>query len=358
MAKKNTVEPIKGLSKDPDSKLTVLKSRPLFSMWRSDFSLAEFKILDTYLARINSRTPEERTVVFEKGKLEDLLGVKRITRKELDSRLKRLGTPIDLAKGDTKKIHRVSLFEEAYAEQDEYGVWMVRLTCTQKAMQYFFNIEELGYLRYKLRCITSLTSRYTYLLFVYLEANRFRKTWEVKTEELRQLLGCAEDELYREYKFFNQRILKRCQKELLEKTECRFTYEPVKTGRKVTAVRFTLETLSDELEGQQRLPEFDNAVDVSPDELAAASEDEGFELIDFLRSACSDEFSREEMEVIYQIICTKKIPDRTGVLDNDRYHYLAEKHALMNSQAQRKAEQGDPIKNRFRYFKAMIEKDK
>ena len=30
-------------------KLTVQKSLPLFSLWRSELSLAEFKILDTYL---------------------------------------------------------------------------------------------------------------------------------------------------------------------------------------------------------------------------------------------------------------------------------------------------------------------
>jgi len=58
-------------------KLTVQKSLPLFSLWRSELSLAEFKILDTYLSRIDSHKPDRRTVVFEKGELEKILGVKK-----------------------------------------------------------------------------------------------------------------------------------------------------------------------------------------------------------------------------------------------------------------------------------------
>lgn len=242
--KKKAIEPIVGPGKDPENKLTVQKAKPLFSLWRSDMTLAEFKILDTYLSRINSHYPDKRTVVFTKGELEQLLGVKKINKADLSARLNGLGRFVELEHSD-KKIHKVALFEEAYGEMDEKGLWVVKLTCTDKAMKYVFNIEKLGYLRYKLRCITSLTSRYTYILFMYLEDNRYRKSWEVDVNELRKILNCNDDELYKEFKFFNQRILKRCQKELLEKSECRFEYEPIKKGRRVTSVRFTVETLDD-----------------------------------------------------------------------------------------------------------------
>ena len=92
MARKK-IEPIETLGSDTD-KLTVQKSMPLFALWRSDLTLAEFKILDTYLSRIDSHKPEKRTVIFEKGELEELLGVKRIREEELDERLVHLGTPI------------------------------------------------------------------------------------------------------------------------------------------------------------------------------------------------------------------------------------------------------------------------
>lgn len=75
MARKK-IEPIETLGADTD-KLIVQKSKPLFALWRSELTLAEFKILDTYLARIDSHKPDKRTVVFEKGELEELLGVKK-----------------------------------------------------------------------------------------------------------------------------------------------------------------------------------------------------------------------------------------------------------------------------------------
>lgn len=242
MARKK-VEPITSLGSE--DKLTVQKSLPLFALWQSDLTLAEFKILDTYLSRIDSHKPDKRVVVFEKGELEALLGVQKINIKDLELRLKHLmGNVVKLEDKSVKKGFRlVSLFEEAVAEPDDYGLWQVKLECTQKAMKYFFNVENLGYLRYKLRSITSLTSRYTYIMFTYLEHNRFRKSWEVDLDELKTILHCDNEETYKEFKRFNDRLLKRVQKEMHEKTECRYTYEPIKKGRTVFAVRFTLETL-------------------------------------------------------------------------------------------------------------------
>ena len=237
------VEPITNLGNE--DKLIVQKSKPLYALWQSELTLAEFKILDTYLARIDSHHPERRSVVFEKGELEEKLGVKKINQKELEGRLKHLmENVVKIPDEDERKGFRfISLFEEAVGEQDDYGLWKVKLECTQKAMKYIFNIENLGYCRYKLRCITSITSRYTYIMFTYLESYRKLKSWEVSLEELKRILKCDKEELYKTFKFFNQKILKRVQAEMHEKTECHFSYEPIKKGRKVVAIRFTLETL-------------------------------------------------------------------------------------------------------------------
>lgn len=241
---KRKIEPITGVPNSED-KLTVQKSLPLFALWQSDLTLAEFKILDTYLSRINSHEPDKRVVIFDKGELEGILGVQKINNKDLELRLTHLmGNVVKLEDKSAKKGFRlISLFEEAVAEQDDSGLWQVKLECTQKAMKYFFGIENLGYLRYKLRSITQLTSRYTYIMFTYLEHNRYRKTWEVGLDELKTILHCDGEETYKEYKRFNDRLLKRVQKEMHEKTECRYTYEPIKRGRSVVAIRFEVETL-------------------------------------------------------------------------------------------------------------------
>lgn len=342
---KKNIEPIAGTGKDPENKLLVQKSLPLFSLWRSDMSLAEFKILDTYLSRINSHEPERRSVVFTKGELEQLLGVKKINKSDLQARLKGLYRGVDIA-DSSKKIHTVGLFEEAVGELDENGLWTIKLTCTAKAMKYIFNVEKLGYLRYKLRCITSMTSRYTYILFMYLESNRFRKSWSVGVDELRDILNCTED-YYKEFFRFNQKVLQRCQNELHEKTECRFTYKPIKTGRKVTAVEFTLETLADSIEppmpGQLQLEGFvgfDIGDPSDPDDLYAA--------------ALPPEFTPEEIEALRSLV-VNKMPYELITPDENRkrvHDYLERQTKIMLAREAR-----SPIKNKFAYLYKMIEND-
>lgn len=342
MARKKKSLPIDGIGNDPDNKLIVQKSRPLFALWSSDLSLAEFKILDMYLSRINTRDPDHRTVRLTKGQLEAALGVTRINKPDLKARLKHLYQPIDLAKGDKKRFHLVGLFEEAEAEQDDDGQWQVTLTCTQGAMKYIFKAEELGYLRYKLRSITSLTSRYSYVLFCYLEDNRFRKTWEIGLSELRTILNCDTEDTYKEYKRFNDLILKRCHQELQEKTDCRFTYEPVRAGRRVTAIRFTLETL----------PMLEPAADPDQLDLFKLESDH----LALLREALPGFTETEVSEVFAALVCVPeyKLPAPDGITDIDlrRYHYIAQQYARMMRVNEKK-----PIKHKQAYLLKLIKAD-
>lgn len=338
--KKKVVEPIVGPGKDPENKLTVQKSNPLLSLWRSDMSLAEFKILDTYLSRINSREPDKRTVVFTKGELEQLLGVKKINKASLLSRLKGLYRGVEI-EDSNKKIRTVGLFEETYGGLDEEtGLWTVQLTCTPSAMKYIFNIEKLGYLRYKLRCITSLSSRYAYILFLYLEKNRtMHLSWEVDVDELRLLLNCDTEPTYAQFKRFNDLVLKKCQKELHEKTECRFEYVPIKKGRKVTAVRFILESIAVmPVVDAEQLSMFEGSAD--PIEAVAAVLPAGF--------------TREQVQAIY----TAASPVAAGLYGvatptpGQVMGYLQSKMGKLMAYDAR-----EPIKHKDTYLLHMIEND-
>lgn len=300
MARKKKIEPLIGI---PDEdKLTVQKSIPLFSLWQSDLTLAEFKILDVYLSRIDSHHPERRAVMFEKGELEKILGVKKINHKELEERLKHLmGHVVNIADKEVKKgFALITLFEEAIAEQDDDGLWQVKMECTQSAMKYVFNIDHIGYYLYKLRCIMSLTSRYTYIMFIYLEKESYRKSWTVALEELKKILNCTADR-YEAYKFFNSEILKKVQKEIHEKTDCRYTYEPIKKGRKVVAIRFTVKTSKDleaEIISEKELEL--NKIDVEPQE---------DQWIEQYCKLCDGLFTKVEMDEFVQM--THQLPLQT-----------------------------------------------
>lgn len=348
MARKK-IEPI--ISLGNEDKLIVQKSLPLFSLWRSELTLAEFKILDTYLSRINSHDTDKRVVMFEKGELEKILGVKKINQKDLEDRLKHLmGNVIEIADEDIKKGFRlITLFEEAIAEQDKNGLWQVKLECTQKAMKYFFNIENLGYLRYKLRCITSLTSRYTYIMFIYLEANRYRKSWDIPVDELKQILDCDKEETYKAFKRFNDLLLKKVQKEMNEKTECRYKYEPIRKGRNVVAIHFEIETLSN-----ANLEEIDeNQMTFEQWQEGAVKEKELWQ-----EPLEAFEFTQEQYDELFSVLITipsDKLPQSQachGSVELMRYHYLDQKAKEILRRDKQK-----PIRSKFAYLLKLMKKD-
>lgn len=338
-----------GTARNPDSML-VQKANPLQSLSETKMTLTEFKILDAYLSRIDSHKPDERYVRFEKGELEKLLGVTRILKDDLSKRIDNLFQVVTIRdENKPKKFTKIALFAKAECEQDENGQWQVDLACSAEAMEYIFNIENIGYLKYRLKNVVDLTSRYSYILYLYLENNRFRKSWTEPLDKLKSLLRCT-GESYNQFKVFNDRILKLCHKELNEKTNIKYSYEPIKHGKKVTDIRFTLNTQADDMQ----LTIADLA---EPKPLNVQSEDEEDapvdDRIELLSGACKKEFSSQEMAQILEILVT--IPD--GKLPHDaaggnieirRYHYLAEKYATMNRY--------NP-KNRLNYLIALLKKD-
>lgn len=329
------------------SELTVQKSNPLLTLSETDLTLPEFKILDAYLSRIDSHNEEKRTVQLDKGTLERMLGVSRILKNDLEIRLQHLFQTVKLEDEHKKNgFVLINLFEKAEAEADENGLWTITLTCTEAAREYIFNIDNIGYLRYRLKNVIDLTSRYSYILYLYLENNRFRKEWNVNLVELKEILRCNAD-TYREYKHFNNLVLKKCQKELQEKTDCHFTYTTVKKGRRVVAIHFSLETLA-------------ILEDNIPEQLA-------FDLpsindpVEFLRSVSNNvdgkpEWTRIQAEEIYSLVTAipeDKLPETdTDDIELRRYQFLRQLWLRMQ-----RSEESKPIRNRFNYFLKMLKQE-
>lgn len=329
---------------DPD-KLLVQKCRPLIELCSSDLTLSELKILDTYLGRIDSHDPEYRTVVFSKAELEDMLNVKKINNKQLKEKLRHLMQNIveipDPNNPDHFKL--VTLFEEAELTNDEYGTPILRLECTAKAMLYFFNIDTLGYLRYKLRTTRCLTSRYSYVLFMHIESNRFRKHWTIPLDELKAFMGCDKEKTYEEYKHFNNLILKKAHNELNKKTECRFSYTPVKKGRTVTAIRFEVETLPKDILPVQVPGQIDF------DEYSRSQKYLWLEAVPDLN------LTDEEVQEIHSMLsCVPhdRLPDVMENVEINQFHYISNKYAQI-----KRIDAKNPIKNKVAYLRTIIEHD-
>lgn len=344
-----------GLNKDTANSL-VQKSRPLQLLASTDLTLSEFKILDIYLSRINSHNPDKRTVILKKGELEQYLGVNRIRKEDLYQRLDNLFQTIRIE--DERKergFTLIGLFAKADANQDDNGLWEIHLTCTPEAMEYIFNIDNLGYLKYRLKNIVNLTSRYSYLLFIYLTNNRFRKQWTITLNDLKTTLNCKSD-LYNEFKYFNKNILKKAQREIEEKTDLKFQYTPKRIGRKVCNIEFVIETLRDKLLDDLDMPCITKSnytiMDESNSAINTTDKPEEWQTLELMSSACEDRFTEAEMNVLISLINLVNIPPNEQGIHIARYHYLNQVYKMLKVK-----EEQVKVYNPFAYLKKMIEND-
>lgn len=322
----------------------VQRSRPLFSLWASGFKITEFKLLDVYLSKINSHDPLNRTVVFDRKELCEIFGVTELKTPELRDSLLTLHKTTVMLDGKEESEYIVNLFSLSKIGNDENGVSRLELTCTPEAMKFFFNVESIGYIKYKINAITHITSLYSYLMFLYIEYNRFRKTWEVSVDDLRRFLNCEKAESYKEFKIFNRDVLKKTQKELLEKANCNFEYSTVKRGRTVTHIRFTV------------LPMFEeNGIEINLNDQLNITETNRPEVLDRIAMACQLKFCDLEIDNIYTLVSTSYIPDYVkGDTEEDRQYNFV--YMMFNKLvAYENRATGRKVVDRFNYFYKMLE---
>ena len=236
----------------------VQKQKSLMLLQDSPLALTELKLIDLYLSKLDNylskkltaegksqKISSQKKITIGNGDLERSLGLTHINKIDLDKRLRALMTPIEVSdKLDEEHLSLIVLFNTIHAERGNNRTWDVTFEMTEAAEQYVFIPENIHYLRYRLLNVVNLTSRYAYFLYMYLEDERFKHTdWRIELEALKEILGCEEQASYQDFRYFNRNILQSAQKELTERTDCKFTYTPIRRGRggKVVGVEFHLE---------------------------------------------------------------------------------------------------------------------
>lgn len=231
-----------------DPKYWVQKSDPLVLMRSVPFTLGELKILDTYISRINAADDTRRTVIFTKEEYEELMGLTCVDYRTLKKHTGGMLGKVVTLEMPNKEYVQFVLFEQARYHKDEYGKPIIELTCTTLAQDLFFCINKYHYFKYALENVISLTRKASYLLYVYIRANRYRGEWDVTLEELRDtVLDCKGQESYLAFKEFKRAVLDPAVKEVNKKTDCHFKYEAVKRGRRVVKIKFIYHSHSAEI---------------------------------------------------------------------------------------------------------------
>jgi plasmid replication initiation protein len=104
---------------------------------------------------------------------------------------------------------------------------------------------------YKLENVVQLKSTYAIRIYELLKQYEKIKERTFLLNDLRKLLGA--EEIYPAYGNFKQRVLVPAQKELKNKTDISFDLEEIKTGRRVTKVKFIIQSGKQNKEEQLKL---------------------------------------------------------------------------------------------------------
>ena len=215
-----------------DKNYLVTKSNTLITA-SYDLNLQEQKLILTLASMVQPTDEEFKEYEFKIKDFMELLGIETQTKyTEIPKITKELMKKVfEIREG--KDIIQLSWLSSA---RYKTGEGLVILKFDSSLKPYMLQLKEL-YTSYKLENILSLKSKYSLRLFELLKCNEFKKIWTIELEELKKILGVTEKS-YSIYQNVKNRIILKAQKELKEKTDISFDFEEIKTGRKVTALRF------------------------------------------------------------------------------------------------------------------------
>jgi len=254
------------------------------------------------------------------------------------------------------------LFKECTVSKDDNGEWFVEIDAHDKALPLMFEFKT-RYFSYQLWNALRLRSSNQLRMYEILKQYEKIGTRILGIDELRELLGVAKIE-YPRFGDFKNRVLDACQQALTEITDIKFTYEPYgKRGKggKILALKFTIEKNEDYTD-QLTLYEFieerrneseglvqDTGQEQGVDGINASTEYR--EKIELLMEACGNEFSFNEIVVIFNEMRDKLPYDIWGE-SIKCFDYLSDKYREMIMRNEK-----NKIKHRFSYLRSIIGKD-
>ena len=283
-----------------DKNYLVTKSNYFIMNSSYDLSLEEQKIILTLASMVQPTDEEFKPYNFKIADFMKLLGV--------DTKTKYTEIP-KITKELMKKVFEIeegnTIIQTAWLSGVRYerGSGMVTLKFNPDLKPYLIKLNNV-FTQYKLTNILSMRSKYSIRMYEILKANEFKKQkcMDILVEELRKLLKA--DKVYPLYNDFKRFVIERTQKELKKLSDINFEFEEIKTGRKVTSLRFYIN-----LNKSKTTKECITLLPIAADEVCAEIEGKytnneekcSTELINMVKSVFKENIKEKEAEFILNI---------------------------------------------------------
>ena len=217
-----------------DKDYLVTKSNYFIMNSSYDLSLEEQKIILTLASMVQPADEEFKPYKFKIADFMQLLGV--------EDKSKYTEIP-KITKELMKKVFEIqdgkTLIQTAWLSGAKYekGSGMVELIFSPYLKPYMLKLNTM-FTQYKLANILNMKSKYSPRIYEFLKCNEFKKQGyiDIEVEDLRKLLRA--DSIYPLYADFKRYVIERAQRELKKISDISFDFEEIKTGRKVTSIRF------------------------------------------------------------------------------------------------------------------------
>jgi plasmid replication initiation protein len=334
------------------------RSNELNAFRPKNMSLTELRFLAIYQSKINARNPNTRAVKFslkEFCRIMDIhqMNVTHIKKVADDIICKPVHLPSDMSNNGFMVI---PLFNECNVYQNKKtNEWEVKIECHPKVLPYMFEMRK-NYFTYKLWNALKLKS--VNQIRMYENLKQYEKIGQrvIELDELKSLLGIEKNQ-YSLFKDFRVRVIEPCQVALEEHTDIKFTYETIRSGRKITALKFTI-TKNENFKDDLRLKEFisdEDLADIIGEQHAskgdnprkdACNVDGKTEVVDSLDAMylkCNEAYTKDELRMLMDYIKNSGIKLHTSV---ENYIYSIYCKVRI---------EGSNVNNMFKYTFSIIE---
>lgn len=202
-----------------------------------NMTTTEIKIVAKLTSLIKKDDEDFKEYTFSsKNLLKELnLGSENYSALE-DSINKLIGRVIEIEKEDGRKLVTTFLSSCLYDNTQEEST--ITLSYDPKLKPYFFQLKD-NFTKYHLENILELKSFYAIRIYELLKQYETIKERTMLITDLKEILDVKEKS-YNIYNRFKERVILKSQEEINEKTDINIDFEEIKTGRKVTSLRFLI----------------------------------------------------------------------------------------------------------------------
>lgn len=318
-----------------DKNFMVTKSNKLIKA-RGHLSLQEQRIVLTLTSLIQPDDKDLNGYTFNVKEFIEQIGVKN---NSIYARLEDITKTLMSRVIEIREEKRLLQLNWLSSAEYNYGEGTINLQISDKLKPYLLELKEY-FTSYKFENVMKLKSNYAIRVYELLKSYQKIGQATFSLDDFRTMVG-ATTKSYNTYYNVKSRIIDSSKKELHKHTDICFDYEPIKTGRRVTAIRFIIfKNTSKQQDIQLVMPKEDiNFHQIGIDEVLATSENDIEILHKTIEKIFFSDIPLKETELLIQ----KYGYERVEQFKNDLPKLLAPQQTI--------------IRNVIAWYKSMLGKD-